>query len=429
MNGQERFVLENNFIVPRLNTLYTDSFTRTNDCYSFFVTVTGDFVSLNGDIFPSFFPKVTNPICIHQPQGLFLFEPHDDRHTCHFVRDRGYVARFEIEGKLPIAFKEELWLRIQDSGLLVYDAMSKSESPLFPLTAPIKRLQVCSTFVDIILQPGTCYCCDMASPGWHFYDTRLAIGDGVLMWRRIARIDGSHSVATVTAHGELVLEKSKQKVSTKPDNFLSFEVIDSSGRPSVSGEFILVVTKTGAKVYEPNKLRLLKKRKFEVNAIDFTVTDSGTLIVQLPGKVDVFQLPDVSAEHLGTLSVGPETLCKVIPGCGVFVVDKDGPVVYSAAPDRDFLDGGAEELVEPPVVVKKMFGKPQIRRALSLEETDASFRFKRAQGMMSETVNIMQQLLVTAQERSEKLSEMEIKSDRLLATAKEFAARARRFRK
>jgi hypothetical protein len=269
----------------------------------------------------------------------------------------------------------------------------------------------------------------MASPGWIFFEAQLPIGDGVVMWRRITKVDGSLSLATITVKGDLVLEKSHRRVSKKLDQFMSFEVIDSSGRPSVSGGFILVITTTGAKVYEPNRLHLLNKRRFEATPINFTITDSGTFIVQLPGKVDLFQLPDVSVEHLGALTIDPGTLCKVIPGYGVFVVDKEGPVVHSAAPDKALFDGGAEELVEQPVVVKKLFGKPQLKRALSLVETDASFRFQRAQGIMSETVNLMQQLLVTAQEKSERLSEMEVKSERLFASAKDFAAKARRFQK
>jgi hypothetical protein len=85
-------------------------------------------------------------------------------------------------------------------------------------------------------------------------------------------------------------------------------------------------------------------------------------------------------------------------------------------------------LTEPPIVVKKLFGTAEARRPC-LEDVDTSFRFQRAGGKLSETIDLMQHVLVVAQERSERLNELEMKAESILVAAKRFHDSAKQLRK
>jgi hypothetical protein len=429
VNSERKFVLENKFVVPKLITLYTDTFCRINPIVSYFLTADGDFVMLSGRIIPTILPSVPFKLAVAQPSGVFLLEQLEGKVAFHHLANFAYVERREIDGSLPIAWCGDDFLLVSDNSLAIYSWTESATRPLLALDSAISRLQVSPVSIDIILESGTHL---WSGPGWEFTPSRHEIADDVAMWRRICQSDSStFSVATINCKCELVLEKRKEKVCKDIADLITFEVIDTWGRPSSAGSFIVVVTVQSAILYEPNRLKQLKKRSFRDPPLAVIFSRSGTLIVQFAARVEIWPLPDVSRDCLGTLALPQATDCLLIDPVGLLLVGKE-PRVAVYTPDAEeappLFAEDEQPLSEPPIVRKKLFGKQEIPKP-SVAQTDARFKFQRATGALAETQDIMQELLVVAQQRSEVLSEMEVKAERLKETAKAFRANVRRFRK
>jgi hypothetical protein len=299
---------------------------------------------------------------------------------------------------------------------------------LMPLPEPLKQCQRSGEFLDFELESGERLSCNLAADGWSFALGDFPAGQAAL-WRRIARADGSIAFVIINERGELLLEKAKEKLGVQPSDIVTFEVIDDVGRPTASGRFIVVIAGREIKVFEPNKLKTVAKKKLAEPAIAATFAEWGALIVQCAGRIELLPLPDVKADGYGTLTLPEGIVATLIPGQGV-ITRKEALVTFyiRPAPADPLFDPASLPLVEPPVVIKKLFGTSEVPRA-SATQVDASFKFKRSGGMLAETIDLMQQILVTANERSEKLSEMEIKADRLRESARHFKELARQFRK
>jgi hypothetical protein len=132
----------------------------------------------------------------------------------------------------------------------------------------------------------------------------------------------------------------------------------------------------------------------------------------------ILQLPDISNE-LGVLPIEPGQKVIVVQGGGFIVEKGKSRSIYTRIIRRPPLFAEAPPLEEQPIIVKSFFSTKEIKT--TLPQADDCFKHQPANRAMAETNDLLQQMLVTAQQRSEQLRQMEQKSENILAQAKAFA--------
>jgi hypothetical protein len=136
----------------------------------------------------------------------------------------------------------------------------------------------------------------------------------------------------------------------------------------------------------------------------------------------LISVPDVSFAPIFAAKLHPNEAAVLLPGDGFAAIGNLGIRWFVRGLSRTGIY--TEEQVEPfkerPVnAFWSLFG----RKSPTLKDADDTFKHRRTPGariQFDQMIDQVQQILVTAQERSEVLSEMEIKAERIATAAKNF---------
>lgn len=262
-----------------------------------------------------------------------------------------------------------------------------------------------------------------------------------------------------------------------------FEVIDSAGKVNPKdSSFIVIVTSFHISIFAVDEKGLKRVRHVSLGndrVIEASVTSWGVLIVRTETRVQLLVLPDVSYDPIAKLSLtyeAPPPLVDeieeapdngnsnshaveavksinpiILPHKGLIVFERNLVTIFLKEiliPDCFDEKKLPNVLIPPPESgIKKIFGK---KGGISVEEADRCFLFNRPQkqkneqnadnddnaaataasigSSLSETQELMQQILAKANERGEQLNELEIKAQKLAQSAKEYRNACRKFR-
>lgn len=429
VNGEEKLRLENDFVVLNVLTDYDDIFARIGLRYARFITCKGQMIDISGNKIDLFAPSLKGCKALMPEFEISLWKKTDeDKCIMYRLKDCSFTGAWEFSGTVPfVGLQHQFFLAAKEKEILLYNVAERTTATMIPLATPVKRIEKSMTFVDILTEDGTIYSTEIMAPQLRFELLGIQLPQDVVSWRRVQKEDETTTFAFLTAQGDLLLEGTSTKAVDKKETLIGFEVLNQYGRVTDKGAFLLVITDSEVKLFEPFKLKKVKKRKLKEKPVDFSFTTWNSLILQFSSKIEILALPDVS-ESLGSLPIGKESEAILIDGGGLLMIDPDRTFIYMKQDELPPLFNDTPPIEEPPEVVKHFIGS-STRPKATLTETDETFKFKRAAGSLSETTDLMQQLLVVARERSEKLEEMQLKAERLADSARKYAETARRFRK
>ena len=141
-------------------------------------------------------------------------------------------------------------------------------------------------------------------------------------------------------------------------------------------------------------------------------------------------LPDVSSSVIDKIPISKNGRAALFHKFGAVLYEPNSVSLYLDDIQPPKLYDIQEPVIETPKVNKflKLFGKKDD----TVKDADTAFQYSRSSAMtakISETQDMMQQLLVKANERGEMLNEMEIKANKLLTSAQKFHQMAKELRK
>ena len=431
VNGEEKLRLENDFIAFNVLADYDDIFAKIGLRFARFVTLKGRLVDIKGSQVNLFAPALSGCTAMMPELDVYLWrqKPEENKAVMYRFKDCSFVGSWEVNGEVPfVGLGHQFFLAINNkTEVTLYNFSEREVNTLLPLPSPVKAIEKSMTYVDLMTEDGTVLSCEIMSPQLRFEALGIAIPSDVVRWRRVQKGDESTTFAFINSQGELSLEGNVTKALDKKETLIGFEVINQYGRVTDKGAFLLLITDSEIKLFEPNKLKKIKKRKLKERPVAFTFTTWNSLIIQTQSKIEIVALPDIT-ESLGTKPIKKDAEAKLIDGGGIVMIESHHTFLYLRQDEPPPFFKDTPPIEEPPEVVKRFIGSTTKRKA-SLEETDETFKFKRTGSKLAETTDLMQQILVVARERSEKLEEMQLKAEKLAESARKFADTARRFKK
>ncbi|OHT16135.1 hypothetical protein TRFO_13464 [Tritrichomonas foetus] len=440
LNGKEHLSLENDFIVPNLITEYGDPFEKSSPKFSGFLTTNGKLISLDSTIPEKniFLPGFTNPLPFFSNNSFFIVDFLENGMNIHNFNNFNYYLTNNYTTNKILTCKNSIFVIHHENEIDLIDPKSKDISVFYPLSSQPRVVQQNKFFLDIALEDGSIISMNLQNEGFAFNVIEIPkFKPNVKLWRRVLKSDDTISFVLVNKKNKIITEANqKQKQHKKLTNkkkakgkkeIVSIEVIDSKGCVSMEGA-LLVIYQKQLKLKDLNKCKTLKKKNLHKTVIDYTILDFGALLVQYEDSAEIFPLPDISSDSLGKMTYPPEVtkvsivpnsgICLFFPTCIQFYTVTEGlntfvPLIVNECP----------VIAEKPI--RSMLGLVS-KKPPTLSETDASFKRERAAGVMSETQDIMQELLVQAKLRSEELSQMEEKSNLIAQRAKQFYENAKK---
>lgn len=429
VDGQEKVRLDDDFVLPGPMIKYGDPFARKDVSGIFFLTMKGDIVDVNGVIGSLYAPNLCGCRAMSVDGDVFFVKAEEDEVVYHRFREATYVARVNSSAGMPCHGRDGMFMSVKEDGLWLFTLSDKEALMFMPLDVPMKSVYKSRQFIDCTLVDGRVFSCESNGTRWNMEETKIVVPDGAKEWRRLSKADGTHTIAWIDDNGTLFLEDQKVQVIEKKEVLVDFTVVTHTGVASSDGSFIVIVTNAEIKLYEPVKLKKIKRCKLSEPPISVTYAEWGGMIVYMPAAVKLIPLPDISGKSLGKLPLSEGDTVILIENGGLALFNGTEMIMYDVAKaDPVMVNADAPPIEETPEVVSGFF-RSTVRPKATLETTDQAFGFKRTTERISDTTDIMQQLLVTAAERSEKLKQMQTKAENILVSARQFAAAARRFRR
>ena len=193
--------------------------------------------------------------------------------------------------------------------------------------------------------------------------------------------------------------------------------------------YLLIITNKNIYLYDVfDQLKRIRKMKVDDEPIEATVFEWGGMILRMSSSVTIYPLPDFTLSNLGTLKLSGSANTCLIKKHGLFVSEADGTtMIYSNNHTIPMLFRENTPTIEEPT--KKSFFGLVAKAAPNQQEADSSFGFTRPKSSIQQTTEVMQQLLVTAMERTEQLNEIEMKANRLYEHARQFHEATKKFRR
>ncbi|KAH0794344.1 hypothetical protein GPJ56_001637 [Histomonas meleagridis] len=406
-------------LVPGCIIRYGDFYHRNDPEFISFITESGKLVFIDGHQEDCFFTE--------NIEFIKIFEDND--HFYIFCQEK--IIDFDglcFCGTMPNSFG--IPLAMKNGKLLIIDSEANSVSTVDINTQ--EKQQLLSDEFSLINQYNSIisFCCkdnilmhiDLTKDEFvceksedDFYPT-----EDIIMWR-----DYQDAKITITRKNKLKMKKSKIEICDPEEKILLFEPIDETGKVTKEGPFILIVTMENVYIFvnENNKFKRARKESFGGRILDASVAEWGSLLLRLENSVQLITLPDPSFSPIFCHKFSAEANACLVPHKGAFIFENGKTYAYlrnNATTSKPIYDPEVPQLKVPRVsTIQKLFGK----KDANLKDADEAFQHKRAQreaAKLSETTELMQQILVTAQKRGEVLNEMEIKANRILQSAQRY---------
>ena len=431
VDGKETVNLENDFIIPSIIIDYADPFERTNPSMVGFVTFLGKFVSIDKSFPPKsiILPKFNNPKAFNYEKVFYIVEQKEDSTIFHHFDDFNYTSCFKHNKCEVLTLKGDLLICYEGNQIILVEPKFAKISPLYIFQEPVKKIQVSRNFVDIVLGNGKIISMNLESIGYSFNDLDIPkFNSNIKLWRRIRKKDNSISYVFITDKNEIITESAGPcKIDKKKKaSLVGCEIINEEGKCSLDG-YILVITNRKMKLIEPNKLKTIKKCKFHNDIVSYTILDWGAILLLYSNSAELIPLPDISHQPLGKMIINPEVEAYgLVPYSGICLFYNPYFQFYTLTDevyeDKPFINDNPPISEKPIKSLLGLISQPPP----TIGEADASFKRERAESSLSDTIDIMQQMLVQASLRSEELNKMEEKAQQISKKAENFYKRVLR---
>jgi len=392
-----------------------------------FLTVGGKIVSVSGEATPLWAPDLAGCSGMRVDERSYFMWKEGDRAMFYTFEEGTYTGCSESASEVPIVGKCDSFMSLKDGMVQLFSATTGEDKILIPLSAPLRTVQKSSSWVDFTMEDGAILSCEFTAFPWAFSEGNFSVPPDTMLWRRLGRVDETMAVAFLSNKGVLSLEGRTVCVLDRDDSIVDFHVVDWQGCVSDSGAFIVIVTRRKVKVYEPNRLRTVRKRSFKRPVVAVQYAPWGALLVQTEAAVEIVAPPDVAASPLGTLRIGPNDHVVLVDGGGLAVIS-EAALIYDIEGIPPFTPEDMPPLEEAPELIHRRFRAALAVQKAGMTDVDNAFMHKRP-AALSDTRDVMQDLLVGAALRGEKLREMQDKAEALLNKAREYKEACRRFRR
>ena len=482
-NKRLRLELENEFLIPNVIIRYKKPFARSNVDGIFVITDHGKIININGDENNCFFEEqngIKKTLIDHQTlyafsddsiiiftnnvfskiipneigiplaveKGKFLIAEHIKEEavqdTKQTKKEKSDDDKSENESDKSKKEENEENTEQEDNNkqtnLYVVDASElfnvnyndKKKKPIQKeLLATIKPLNIISTRtrIDFICEDMKVFRCELKTKNiFEFHEVEeKPSGDHIKDWRKFG-----NSYIIITNDNHMIYNDFDKKLCKNDDKLLLFEIVDQKGKPTSNSDgFVLVVTTEKIRLYqEDEKDKFHKVRKSKKEILDATLAYWGALILHTNHSLLMLPLPDFNYDEIDKIHFSKNESVSLIPYHGALIFQPFSYSIYLKIMENPEIYNPEKPPLEIPQVnaFLKLFGK----KDETLNDADKAFQYSGSRGAignLEETNEIMQRLLVKAQERSEMLNEMEIKSQQLMQSAQKFHELAKSLRK
>lgn len=323
----------------------------------------------------------------------------------------------------PLAINKGKLLFIENNkDLCIYDTLNKKKEVLHSFNSFSHYRPLLNDGFILIDNDGTIMKCEKTEDSYSIEQMEETWpGPDIIDWRPYR-----DSIVTLEKDGHLKFGEIKKKIcKNEEEQVFVFEVVNEKGKTPKEGEmqFIIVVTNKRMLVIDFNEEEstLIKARKVNETIIDATYTKWGTIIIQTDNSAQMLPLPDLSCDPIDKINISKKGVISLISQQGFIVFEPNAVSIFLKDLKPPLIFDSTIPIIEPPHVnpVLKWFGKKDD----TLKDADDAFQYRRNHKVASnlaQTNELMQEILVKAQERGELLNEMEIKSEQVLSSAQKF---------
>ncbi|OHT13394.1 hypothetical protein TRFO_16495 [Tritrichomonas foetus] len=425
---KEKIKLNNEFLVPNVFIKYGKPFYRSNIEDIIFVTDHGKFIHMNGDVQDHFYTDMGEvKKALVDEDNLYVFT---DKYIYRFVKSC-LVDRIENHYGIPLFIKNEKMVVVEKNEFVyVYEINSKKRKKLDKLA--LANIRNYKHFIDFICENGQIFRLNTESSIYSLEELPNKIPKKKIKdWRNY-----KDTFVGINEKDCFIFGSKEKKVCKDEDEeLLLFEMMNENGKPVEGDGFVLIVTSKKICVYEHDKKEKFHKiRKEKLRIQEATISEWGTLILHTEDDIRMLPLPDVSQSVIDKISIPKHGNAILIPHHGAVIWDSDNDqcsfsVIMDETKKPIIYNENSPVLEFPQVnVIQKLLGM----KNESIQEVDKTFKYDRpkdAATNLAETNELMQEILVKAQERGEMLNEMEIKAEKILNSAQKFHEIAKSLKK
>lgn len=402
-NDKLKFHLGNGeMLVPSIFVKYEKPLLKENPQTVTFITSHGQFIELNGNSTDHFIMKTIKPkfSFIDKNDNIYVF---NSNNSFSIFENYVYIGDFQYSFRKPLAVLNGYALCKDDDDYLTVVSIKKNEkvnlsSPLIP--SPMKSYQIYEKFVDIVCENDMVIRFDLFTKDYfegqrltgpiETLDAYLVYDQNesfIQMWRPF-----KNTIATIriidtrrwfsSPHYALSLFYQSQKICGLDDDIIFFDVIDSEGKVTPEGPYIVVVSKHKINLFSfiDESLRYARQVSFSGDPItDATIASNGILIVNSKRFVKYFCLPDISQNPIFSHRSESDNMdCNkvVVPGRGFFEFrNKEFTLFLNDFRKIKFMD---DRNLAPKLEARssKILGLIPFENEIPDEKLDSIFRFK-----------------------------------------------------
>lgn len=430
MIGSRRISLPDGVrLAPGVAVEYGKSFFDRNGILSITVISTdGKFYKVNDVVeeFPLFPPFFDFEKCIsyEYDDTIYVAEKIDDNSfNIHTLKRNGYVGVHKIDAVFPKTFKEGKFVCISPLAIDIVDTNKFSVTRVVEGKEKVRAICYQNTINVFYDQFPQLRSQDMTTfvPTEGTQEFSPSFGDDV---QHALFVQGKECF--IMNDNSIIYNGDKYEGFDKDDQYILIDCINEQGRADPEGQYLLVLTKKLILLFDAaDGMKKIRRDKNSDNIERASILAWGGLLMCSKNFTIILPLPDFTLKHLGKLALSNDYSIVMIENYGLIASDSYGTVIYSNnhIPPR-FVDLNTAALAIPQK--KSFFGLINKNTAPTTEEADEKFGFKRSKATssvsknISETGQMMQELLVIAQQRSEKLNELEDKANRIHDHARAF---------
>ena len=368
-----------------------------------------------------------------------------ERFILHSLTKNSYITSKEYQLPLPILYCSGFLVCSSDSSVDLVDSLTGNTTKCFE--KHVSRFYEINKKLYIIDDDGNQFCLQDDGKLLELKEEKGQIPfskyqkEDVIGIRKI----NLTSYLYLTTKRTTLFKDAETEIYEEKENLIFYEIINENGcvhsppseeNPEAQQEpdqtlpvYLLVLTNKNIYLYDVfDQLKRIRKMKVDDEPIEATIFEWGGMIIRMNSCVTIYPLPDFTLQNLGTLKVSSTASTNLIKKNGLFGSDKDGTtLIYSNDHKIPMLFSENTPSIEEPS--KKSFFGLVAKAAPNQQEADSSFGFSRPKSSLQQTTEVMQQLLVTAMERSEQLNEIEMKANRLYEHAKQFHEATKKFKR
>lgn len=458
-NKKEKFNLHGEFAVPTTFIKYQKPFQRASPKEIAISTDFGRFIYLDGKVKDHFFFDPPNAkFALEDGDDIYVFAPRKERkstetddddddekdqgnasseivnYQVYQFRKGSFYNYFKISSlkisSNPLGINKGKVIFVENAGdVRVYDIQSQKKTDLQKLNS-IKKIRHSKVgYADLICNDGSVFRIMPSDDGFELteLEDKSPNPQDIIDWRPFR---GTY--VGINKYKQLVYKSCKKKICESiEDRILFFDVVNYIGKEPVENEeeYIVIVTIDRILVYsydtKEKKLHKVRKLK-QTYIVNATISEWGTLIIQTETQILMLPLPDISAGPIDKIQISKDGRAALVPKHGAIIFEPNSVSFYLDNFQKPKLYDPKEPEIERPKVNKllQLFGKKED----TIKEADKAFQYRRSTNLndaMNQTKEAVQQLLVKAAERGEQINEMEIKSNKILSSARNFHKMAR----